>query len=116
MCVGVSRKAGLNLMPFEFITAHHDDAAHVTIVSEFSGCCRVLLGSLRINPWNSAELEKACLLALNMSERERRQRSEAGVREGRCSTLRFACVSHQRVVLDACGEMFVVSISDLVYQ
>lgn len=52
-----SANAGLNLMPFEFITAHHDDSkSHSSvIVSEFSGCSRVLLGSIRVNPWNTVE-------------------------------------------------------------
>jgi len=62
-----SVKAGLNLMPFEFITAHHDnDRPVVTLISEFSGCSSVLLGSIRINPWNTAEVVSACKRAIEM--------------------------------------------------
>mmetsp|Transcript_55080 Transcript_55080/g.163977 ORF Transcript_55080/g.163977 Transcript_55080/m.163977 type:complete len:989 (-) Transcript_55080:42-3008(-) len=76
-----SVKAGLNLMPFEFITAHHDDQekSSVVIVSEFSGCSRVLLGSLRINPWNTAEVVSACGKALAMAEHERKERLESNL-------------------------------------
>mmetsp|Transcript_73598 Transcript_73598/g.204527 ORF Transcript_73598/g.204527 Transcript_73598/m.204527 type:complete len:1125 (+) Transcript_73598:84-3458(+) len=72
-------KDGLNLMPFEFITAHSDDEEQrsVVIVSEFSGCSRVLLGSLRINPWNASELVNACERALTMAPSERKERVES---------------------------------------
>jgi len=73
-----SVKAGLNLMPFEFITAHFDDTDKkgVVIVSEFSGCSRVLLGSLRVNPWNTTELVAACDRAITMGADERKERLE----------------------------------------
>lgn len=76
-----SVKNGLNLMPFEFITAHYDDSAQhsVTIVSEFSGCSRVLKGSLKVNPWNTAELVAACERALTMAEDERKERLESNL-------------------------------------
>lgn len=76
-----SVKAGLNLMPFEFTTAHYDDVLQhsVSIVSEFSGCCRVLLGSLRINPWNTNELVATCDRALTMGESERKERFESNL-------------------------------------
>mmetsp|Transcript_11919 Transcript_11919/g.27814 ORF Transcript_11919/g.27814 Transcript_11919/m.27814 type:complete len:1054 (+) Transcript_11919:71-3232(+) len=67
-------KAGLNLMPFEFVTAHADimdKNPGVTIVSEFSGCSRVLQGSLRRNPWNTAEVANACLQAATMGDKEK---------------------------------------------
>lgn len=71
-----SVKDGLNLMPFEFITAHHDDAElrpsrkGAVIVSEFSGCSRVLLGSIRINPWNIEDVASTCekILTIPCSE------------------------------------------------
>jgi trehalose 6-phosphate synthase/phosphatase len=74
-----SVKAGLNLIPFEFITAHHDDTSRpsLVIVSEFSGCSRVLLGSLRINPWSSSETVAACLAGVSMAEPERKDRWES---------------------------------------
>lgn len=78
-------KGGLNLMPFEFITAHYDDddkpaasAWHgLSIVSEFSGCSRVLLGSLRVNPWNTMQLVEACKKAMTMPANERREMFDA---------------------------------------
>lgn len=74
-------KAGLNLMPFEFIAAHHDDSAQhsVSIVSEFSGCSRVLMGAIRINPWNTSELVGACERALTMVEAEKKERFESNL-------------------------------------
>lgn len=74
-------KAGLNLMPFEFIAAHHDDSKKhsMVIVSEFSGCSRVLLGSIRINPWNTAELVSACERAITMPETEKKERFESNL-------------------------------------
>jgi len=70
-----SANAGLNLMPFEFITAHHDDEKDhgAVIVSEFSGCSRVLLGSIRINPWNTNEVVAACERAIKMSPLEKKE-------------------------------------------
>jgi len=70
-------KAGLNLMPFEFITAHYDDETtrpdkqSTVIASEFSGCSRVLLGSLRVNPWDTTALVKECERAITMGAEER---------------------------------------------
>jgi len=76
-----SVKAGLNLQPFDFITAHHDDSEKHSqvIVSEFSGCSRVLLGSLRINPWNSVEIIIAIHRAVEMGGTERQERWEANL-------------------------------------
>lgn len=71
-----SVKAGLNLMPFEFITAHSDETAEkksVAIVSEFSGCSRVLLGSIRVNPWNTADLVKSLRRAIELPLAEREE-------------------------------------------
>eukprot|EP00443_Scrippsiella_acuminata_P096748 CAMPEP_0115754442 /NCGR_PEP_ID=MMETSP0272-20121206/96873_1 /TAXON_ID=71861 /ORGANISM="Scrippsiella trochoidea, Strain CCMP3099" /LENGTH=978 /DNA_ID=CAMNT_0003199851 /DNA_START=126 /DNA_END=3064 /DNA_ORIENTATION=+ len=76
-----SVKAGLNLMPFEFITAHHDDdnKHSVAIVSEFSGCSRVLLGSIRVNPWNIGEVVIACERAMKMEPMERKELNECNL-------------------------------------
>lgn len=77
-------KAGLNLMPFEFITAHHDDSeigrCGVAVVSEFSGCSRVLLGSLRVNPWDTSQLAVQCEKALTMPPDQRLNRMETNLR------------------------------------
>eukprot|EP00929_Paragymnodinium_shiwhaense_P113217 TRINITY_DN8147_c0_g2_i1.p1 TRINITY_DN8147_c0_g2~~TRINITY_DN8147_c0_g2_i1.p1 ORF type:complete len:1190 (+),score=229.25 TRINITY_DN8147_c0_g2_i1:170-3739(+) len=68
-----SVKAGLNLMPFEFIAAHNDDTENhaVSIVSTFSGCSRVLRGANKVNPWNTGELVSACDRALKLSPAEK---------------------------------------------
>jgi len=68
-------------MPFEFITAHHDDTVQhgVVIASEFSGCSRVLSGSVRINPWNISALVSACHDALKMEKAERKERNECNL-------------------------------------
>lgn len=76
--VDTSVKNGLNLMPFEFVAAHYDqDTSATLIVSEFSGCSRVLLGSLRINPWNNTELAATFDRALSMAEDEKSERFES---------------------------------------
>ncbi|CAK9011725.1 unnamed protein product [Durusdinium trenchii] len=70
-----SAKNGLNLMPFEFITAQHGTPnPKVCIVSEFSGCSRVLMGSLRINPWNNSALSNSFERALSMADEEKKDR------------------------------------------
>merc|ERR1740121_934935 len=76
-----SVKAGLNLMPFEFTTAHYDDSKNpcVQIISEFSGCSRVLLGSVRANPWNVTELANSCHTVLKMGDTKRRQMAECNL-------------------------------------
>lgn len=78
-----SVKAGLNLMPFEFVTAHHDDSESrqsSIIVSEFSGCSRVMLGALRVNPWNTAQVVAACERVLRMETPEKQERHAANMR------------------------------------
>lgn len=75
-----SAKNGLNLMPFEFVAAHHDmDDNKACIVSEFSGCSRVLLGSLRANPWNNSALCGIMQRALTMTEEERKDRFQCNL-------------------------------------
>eukprot|EP00913_Durusdinium_trenchii_P001113 g1021.t1 len=46
----------------------------VCIVSEFSGCSRVLMGSLRINPWNNSALSNSFERALSMADEEKKDR------------------------------------------
>ncbi|CAE7256832.1 TPS6 [Symbiodinium natans] len=75
-----SAKNGLNLMPFEFVAAHHDmNDNKACIVSEFSGCSRVLLGSLRANPWNNSALCSIMERALTMPEEEKKDRFESNL-------------------------------------
>lgn len=75
-----SAKNGLNLMPFEFVTAQHGTStSKVCIVSEFSGCSRVLLGSLRINPWNNSALCTTFERALRMGEDEKKDRFQCNL-------------------------------------
>eukprot|EP00747_Dinoflagellata_sp_TGD_P129145 gnl/TRDRNA2_/TRDRNA2_174638_c0_seq1.p1 gnl/TRDRNA2_/TRDRNA2_174638_c0~~gnl/TRDRNA2_/TRDRNA2_174638_c0_seq1.p1 ORF type:complete len:1066 (-),score=225.97 gnl/TRDRNA2_/TRDRNA2_174638_c0_seq1:70-3234(-) len=76
-----SVKNGLNLMPFEFITAHFDDAKKhsISILSEFSGCSRVLTGSIRINAWNTAGVASTIESVLRMPDSERQTRFESNL-------------------------------------
>ncbi|TMW59464.1 hypothetical protein Poli38472_004533 [Pythium oligandrum] len=70
-----SVRDAVNLYPFEFVYAHElSKTAGVVIVSEFSGSSRVLTGSIGINPWKRDEIVKALLLAVSMSDDERRAR------------------------------------------
>jgi trehalose 6-phosphate synthase/phosphatase len=73
-----SVREGLNLRPLEFVFAKGEknassveQRAGVVILSEFSACCCVLNGALRVNPWNIAELVTSLDHALTMSEEER---------------------------------------------
>lgn len=74
--IETSLKDGLNLMPFEYVACHEngEDPTRVTIVSEFSGCSRVLQGAIRVNPWNAEALVAAMYKALTMKSEERRDR------------------------------------------
>ncbi|CAD7971849.1 unnamed protein product, partial [Amoebophrya sp. A120] len=54
---------GLNLGPFEFLACHRDAAPARKcgmILSEFTGCSRVLQGAVQINPWNTPQVIAAC--------------------------------------------------------
>jgi trehalose 6-phosphate synthase/phosphatase len=81
-----SIRGGLNLYPLEYVFAKgmgnpHDNSkcasmtrrskAGVVILSEFSACCCVLNGGLRVNPWNITEVVNALDRAINMSDEER---------------------------------------------
>jgi len=69
-------------MPFEFVTAHWDiinSHPGVAIVSEFSGCSRVLQGALRRNPWNMSDLINACLQAVTMADKEKAEMAKLNI-------------------------------------
>lgn len=69
-----SVREGLNLRPLEYVFCKGEkqqSRAGVVILSEFSACCCVLNGGLRINPWNIAEVVNALDHALTMSDEER---------------------------------------------
>ncbi|KAJ0403374.1 hypothetical protein P43SY_007125 [Pythium insidiosum] len=71
-----SVREGLNLKPLEFVfakspSAVQDQRPGVVILSEFSACCCVLNGAVRINPWNIAEVVNSLDHALTMSTEER---------------------------------------------
>ncbi|CAK4086637.1 unnamed protein product [Aphanomyces euteiches] len=67
-----SIRGGLNLYPLEYVYAKNK--AGVMLLSEFSACCCVLNGGLRINPWNIAEVVNALDRAINMTAEERQGR------------------------------------------
>ncbi|KAF0683072.1 Aste57867_24852 [Aphanomyces stellatus] len=73
-----SIRGGLNLYPLEFVYAKgasKADELHakagVVLLSEFSACCCVLNGGLRINPWNITEVVNSLDRAISMSDEER---------------------------------------------
>ncbi|EER16132.1 Trehalose-phosphatase, putative [Perkinsus marinus ATCC 50983] len=68
-----SVKSGLNLVPFEYYVARAalsptspTNLRGAVICSEFSGCSRVLIGSLSVNPWNTDKLVSAIQDAKHM--------------------------------------------------
>ena len=69
-------KDGLNLIPFEFCAARlslDQPSGGVMIISEFTGCSRVLVGALKVNPWNTDRVAEAMLHAIQMSGSEKRR-------------------------------------------
>ncbi|KAF1334037.1 Trehalose-phosphatase, partial [Globisporangium splendens] len=69
-----SIREGLNLKPLEYVFAkgvNPGSRPGVVILSEFSACCCILNGALRVNPWNITEVVNALDHALTMSEEER---------------------------------------------
>lgn len=86
-------RGGLNVKPLEYVfargyqsscslkskssedqqltTTTTDPGAGVVVLSEFSGCCCVLNGALRINPWNLSQVTSSLDQALGMSMEER---------------------------------------------
>ena len=67
-------KDGLNIAPFEYLACHHEDRMGLVIVSEFSGCSRVLQGALAVNPWNTGQVVAACERCCRMVASEREER------------------------------------------
>ncbi|KAI9998641.1 hypothetical protein PInf_003223 [Phytophthora infestans] len=69
-----SIREGLNLKPLEFVFAkgvNPENPPGVVILSEFSACCCVLNGAVRVNPWNITGLVNSLDHALTMSNEER---------------------------------------------
>lgn len=69
-----SIREGLNLKPLEFVFTkgvNPTDRPGVVILSEFSACCCVLNGAVRVNPWNITGLVNSLDHALTMSDEER---------------------------------------------
>ncbi|GMF57499.1 unnamed protein product [Phytophthora fragariaefolia] len=69
-----SIREGLNLKPLEFVFAkgvNPSSRPGVVILSEFSACCCVLNGAVRVNPWNITGLVNSLDHALTMSDEER---------------------------------------------
>ncbi|RLN57900.1 hypothetical protein BBJ29_005376 [Phytophthora kernoviae] len=69
-----SIREGLNLKPLEFVFTkgmNPSSRPGVVILSEFSACCCVLNGAVRVNPWNITGLVNSLDHALTMSDDER---------------------------------------------
>ncbi|CAD7976959.1 unnamed protein product [Amoebophrya sp. A25] len=65
---------GLNLGPFEFLACHQDTRRASLILSEFTGCSRVLQGAIQVNPWNTQQVQAACDRCCRMAIAERVER------------------------------------------
>lgn len=63
-------RGGLNRRPLEYAFAREKNPG-VTLLSEFSACCCVMNGAIRINPWNMSENTTILDQALVMSKEER---------------------------------------------
>jgi hypothetical protein len=63
--------------PFE---AEPIDSPGVVVLSEFSGCCRVLNGALHVNPYSTQSVVDALDRALGMSPQERSNRRRRDIR------------------------------------
>uniref|UniRef100_A0A6S8DJN0 Uncharacterized protein n=1 Tax=Aplanochytrium stocchinoi TaxID=215587 RepID=A0A6S8DJN0_9STRA len=63
----------MNMLPFEYILARND-APGCLILSEFSGCSRVLNGALRVNPFRTEDVAIAIEEGLSMSIAEKTAR------------------------------------------
>ena len=94
--IDTSLKDGLNLIPFEYcaarlsLTAADESPASryesnlstgtsaycpvgVMIISEFTGCSRVLVGAIKINPWNTERVVDSMMHAVQMPNGEKRR-------------------------------------------
>eukprot|EP00941_MAST-03F_sp_MAST-3F-sp1_P004627 g4627.t1 len=67
-----SVRESLNTYPIEFV---HTRSSGVLIVSEFSGCSRIMPGALHVNPWEGNEIVSAIAKTMAMPLSERKARS-----------------------------------------
>lgn len=74
--INTSVRSGIDALPLEYILARGsgEEGAGVQILSEFSGCARVINGALRVNPWDTKEMAEFIERALTMSGAEREAR------------------------------------------
>lgn len=94
-------RSGLDLRPLEYVfcrgsvsgvnagngddesspfAAEPIDSPGVVVLSEFSGCCRVLNGALHVNPYSTQSVVDALDRALGMSTQERLDRRRRDIR------------------------------------
>ena len=69
---------GLNLLPMEFCVARRSPPG-VLIISEFTGCGRVLVGAIPVNPWQQEQMVNAIHHALTMPDKERQARHDVNL-------------------------------------
>jgi len=69
-------REGVNTFPLEAVHARRDGEPGLVILSEFAACSRVLNGALRVNPWDTEELVKAMMRAVEMEPAERLARRD----------------------------------------
>ncbi|CAK4772382.1 hypothetical protein LEN26_005484 [Aphanomyces euteiches] len=70
-------RGGLTMLPFEFLSAHHNHPSHagVLVASEFSCYSRILNGALLVNPWKADDVVGAIVKAIEMPAYEMRSRA-----------------------------------------
>ncbi|KAH9139384.1 hypothetical protein AeRB84_016332 [Aphanomyces euteiches] len=66
---------GLNTCPFEYIVTHRN-ATGLAILSQYAVACRLLHGTIIINPWNIDEIAYAMDEAVHMSLKEKEFRRD----------------------------------------
>ena len=90
--IDTSLKDGLNLIPFEYCAArlslnvepstqqYETETDHhqllpvgVMVISEFTGCSRVLVGAIKVNPWNTDRVVDSMTHAVHMTGNEKRR-------------------------------------------
>ncbi|ACF02335.1 Alpha,alpha-trehalose-phosphate synthase (UDP-forming) [Rhodopseudomonas palustris TIE-1] len=86
LCVVSSLHDGMNLVAKEFVAAR-DDECGVLVLSSFTGAARELSEALIVNPYHVHEMATALATALNMPEREQKERMRAMRKQVRASNV-----------------------------
>lgn len=83
VCFISSTRDGMNLVCYEFVACHNEEAIQssreaisqgVVILSEFTGAASVLEGFLKVNPWDRENCAAALAQAVSMDDAEAKRR------------------------------------------